>query len=973
MPDGMHAPTGWVTIVFTDIQGSTGLWERLGDAFHPVLEVHDATVRACLAAHGGYEVKTEGDSFMIAFSSLPAAVRFCLGAQDSLHNADWPAQVLGDPVFRGPRVRMGVHVGDPLCKPDPITGRMDYYGRMVNRAARIGAAGHGGQIVLSSAAYADMGPVDAVITDLGWHALKGFEGRERLWQLTPRRLAQHIFPPPRTLDVRRTNLPAQVSTFVGRGPEFQTIEKLLNSGSRLLTLVGPGGAGKTRLAMRVAGELLADFPGGVWFCDVGNARSVDGICASVAAGLGLHLTGPDPVARIGEALAASERVLILLDDADGVTPHAADTLERWQDEAPGSCFILTARAPIGRVEEQVIPVGPLPVPHELAPRGTAFAGREDAAVREVPSMALFLARTRMARPDLSADTLPQLVEMVQLLRGLPLAVELAAARLERDSPAALLGALRETLGDVETSEDAIEAVLDWAWKQLRPWEKVALEQLAVFAGGFTEEAAEAVLDLRDHPTAPPVMDVLRGLAEQSLLRPVVDDRYTLPVSLVVWLDERIGTGARVGAERRHASWYARMGDDGAIERLERTGSAARWRSFVAERDNLLVATRRALDIRDADIAGRCCIATLLVFDTRGPVSAGMAAAGPVLARGDLPPSLEVRLLLRLARLERQAGRAPQAETLLRRAHARAEAIGDHRFSGIVLNALATVAAECDRLPEAISLVEQALRVHRYEGNRRYEGVALGHLGALYQRCERWEASEVAHREALALLARTGDHRFHGINLGMLGRLHARQGRPAEARRLFEEAIRIHRDHGNERYEAMMLLELGATCAELGDTQEAVRQLEAALPLYRALGGPAGAALVHRTLAQLLLDAGEVSEARRHLQTGLALLGRHSDSLQRARFDAVGGFVAAREGRMDEATARMDASEVQLAAADDLALLAEVAACRAVVAASRGQADLAGRAGERARKLVEHAGASVRKRVDAVLAGVDGTS
>ncbi len=962
----MQAPTGWVTIVFTDIQGSTGLWERLGDAFHPVLEVHDATVRACIASHGGYEVKTEGDSFMIAFTSVSAAVRFCLASQDALHNADWPAQVLGDPVFRGPRVRMGVHVGDPLCRPDPVTGRMDYYGRMVNRAARIGAAGHGGQIVLSSAAYAAMGAVDAVVTDLGWHALKGFEGRERLWQLTPRRLAQHIFPPPRTLDVRRTNLPAQVSTFVGRGPEFQTIEKLLNSGSRLLTLVGPGGAGKTRLAMRVAGELLADFPGGVWFCDVGNARSIDAICASVAAGLGLHLAGPDPVARIGEALAASERVLILLDDADGLTPHAQDTLDRWQDEAPGSCFILTARDPIGRVEEQVIPVGPLPVPN-------APTARSEAAVREVPAMALFLARTRVDRPDVTPDTLAQLVEMVQLLRGLPLAVELAAARLERETPTALLGALREALGDVETSEDAIEAVLEWAWKQLRPWEKVALEQLAVFAGGFTEEAAEAVLDLREHPTAPPIMDVLRGLAEQSLLRSVADERYTLPVSLVVWLEERIGTGARVGAERRHASWYARMGDDGAIERLERTGSAARWRSFVGERDNLLVATRRALDVRDGDTAGRCCIATLLVFDTRGPVSAGMAAAGPVLARGDLPPVLEVRLLLRLARLERQAGRAAQAETLLRRAHSRAEAIGDHRFAGIVLNALATVAAEADRLPEAISLVEQALRVHRSEGNRRYEGVAMGHLGALYQRCERWEASEAAHREALALLARTGDHRFHGINLGMLGRLHARQGRPAEARRLFEDAIRIHRDHGNERYEAMMLLELGAACAELGDTQEAVRQLEAALPLYRTLGGPAGAALVHRTLAQLLLDAGEISEARRHLQTGLALLGRHPDPLQRARFDAVGAFVAAREGRMDEATARLDASEVHLAAADDLALLAEVAACRAAVAASRGQADLAARAGSRARKLVEASGAPVRKRVEAVLAAVGGTS
>ncbi|MEN9784962.1 MAG: hypothetical protein RLZZ299_226 [Pseudomonadota bacterium] len=954
----MQAPTGWVTLVFTDIQGSTALWERLGDAFQPVLDVHDATMRAVIAENGGYEVKTEGDAFMIAFTDVASAVRCCLAAQDALHAADWPPQVLGDPVFRGVRVRMGIHCGDPLCRPDPVTGRMDYYGRMVNRAARVGAAGHGGQIVLSSAAYAEMGPVDAVITDLGYHALKGFEGRERLWQLTPRRLAQHIFPPPRTLDVRRTNLPAQVSTFVGRGPEFQQIEKLLNNGSRLITLVGPGGAGKTRLALRVAGELLADFPGGVWFCDVGNARSVDAACAALAAGFGLHLAGPEPVGRISDALAASERVLLVLDDADGLTQLAADTLDRWLEDAPGAHFILTARAPIGRMEEQVVPVGPLPVPT-----------RTDPPVKESPAMALFLSRPAALRPDFQVDddALPDLVDIVRYLRGLPLAVELAGVRLERESPASLKAAVGAALAEVETSEDAIEAVLVWAWAQVRDWERTALEQLAVFAGGFTADAAEAVLDLHAFPSAPPVIDVLRGLSEQALLRPLGDDRWTLPVSLSTWLDERIGTGARQSAERRHAAWYARLGDDGFFERLEREGTAARWRSFLAERDNLLVAMRRATFLGEVDLAARCVIALLIIFDVRGPVSAGTSAAGPILARSDLPPALEVRLLHRLARLERQAGRSEQAVALLERAQERAKAHGDRRFEGIILNTRATVSVELGRPDDAMRFVQQALSTHRAEANRRYEGIALGHLGSLHQARQEWVAAEQSHRDALTLLTRTGDRRFHAVNLGMLGRLHAQQGKLGEARGLYQEAIEVHRALGNERHEAMALLELGEVFAEMNDAAEAVRQLEAALPLYRTLGGPAGAAMVHRNLALLLLDAKETGDAMRHYETGLALLGRNAEVLARAQFDAVRAEFSLRSGKLDEAEELLGACLPVLTTHGDVAGRAECLARLLRAALARGRRRTAERHADEVRPLLEQLKTVVRARVQAALA------
>ena len=891
----MSAPTGWVSLVFTDIQGSTALWERLGNAFQAALDVHDRTVRSAIAAHGGYEVKTEGDAFMIAFGDVNQAVAFCLDAQERLYHADWPESVLGDPVFRGLRVRMGVHVGDPLCRPDPVTGRMDYYGRMVNRAARIGAAGHGGQIVLSAAAYAAMTPVDAVVSDLGWHALRGFEGRERLWQLTPRRLAQHIFPPPRTLDVRRTNLPSQVSIFVGRGPEFQRMEKLLARGERLITLVGPGGAGKTRLALRAAGELLADFPGGVWCCDLSEARSVDGVCAAVAAGLGLHLVGADPVASIGETLASSERVLLVLDDADRLAPLAHDTLDRWLDSAPGAHFIVTSRAPVGRCGEEVIPLAPLPLPRSTS----------DANLRDNPAIALFLSRARAVHHEVTLDaaTLPTLLDLVRLLRGLPLAVELAAARLAHVSVAELRDAVAPVLEDKETSEDVLESILAWAVTDLRPWERAAIEQLAPFAGGFTEEAADSVLRLDATPGAPPVMDVIAALADKALLRTLSDGRWLLTPSLAAWLDERGKSAQRLQAERRHAAWFAQLGQDYAIERLERNGTAEAWRGFLAERDNLLLATSRAVGwAREhpeaALVAARCCMAVLLVFDQRGPVSAGRAATMPVLRVTGIPAAVEARLLHRLARLERQAARTDEAASLLERARHMAREASDFRYEGIVLNALSVLQAEHGESERAHRTTERALKIHRREGNARHEGVAIGHLAELHHAAGNLAGAESGYREALAQLLRANDHRAGAVVLGLLGHALADQGRRGEARRCYEEALATHRKVGNERHEADVLLRLADLLADASHHEEAARQLEAALPLYRALGGPTGAARVHRSLGIVHADMGELSEARRHLDTAWRLLGE-SASAERSRVAIARAALAAREARVSD--------------------------------------------------------------------------
>jgi class 3 adenylate cyclase len=249
----LEAPTGTVTLVFTDIQGSTALWEHLGEGFKPLLDQHNALFRAAIAEFGGYEVKTEGDAFMVAFQEAGPAVAMCLTMQERLQAADWPdalnddavAEFAGTPedgLFRGLRVRMGVHTGTPDCQPDPVTGRMDYFGRMVNRAARVGGVGHGGQLVVSQSTWEALGADgprgSAAVENLGEHALKGLERREHLRQLLPASLAERTFPRLKTPNLKKTNLPTRLDSFFGREPEIAELGQRIADGQRLITVVG---------------------------------------------------------------------------------------------------------------------------------------------------------------------------------------------------------------------------------------------------------------------------------------------------------------------------------------------------------------------------------------------------------------------------------------------------------------------------------------------------------------------------------------------------------------------------------------------------------------------------------------------------------------------------------------------------------------------------------------------------------------
>ena len=301
-------PTGTVALVFTDIEGSTQLWERCSGAMREALELHDRIMRERLERTSGYEVKTQGDSFMLAFPSVGEALRWCLDVQEALLHAPWPAELLAQPpasermgprglLHRGLRVRMGVHVGEPDCRADPRTGQMDYFGSPVNVAARVADAGHGGQVLLSAAALAHVaGALDMLgspsVRPLGEFRLKGISQPVPLAEILPSSLADRRFARLRVPEERRGHVPTAMDALIGREEELACIRRWLEEGSRLITLLGPGGMGKTRLSLHLGATQLQarQWDGGVWWCDLTEARTEEDICHAVARSLDVSLT-----------------------------------------------------------------------------------------------------------------------------------------------------------------------------------------------------------------------------------------------------------------------------------------------------------------------------------------------------------------------------------------------------------------------------------------------------------------------------------------------------------------------------------------------------------------------------------------------------------------------------------------------------------------------------------------------------------
>ena len=555
----LEAPSArQLTIVFTDVEQSSALWERLKGEFYAVVQRHDAIIRDCLERTGGTEVKSQGDGFMAVFGEAAAAVAFAERLQHALATESWPAAV------GQLRVRVGMHTGQPLEARGP-DGRPDYYGPVVNRAARVADAGHGGQVLLSAAtatAVALALPPGTGLRSLGRHRLRGLDEPEEILQLTHVGAAAEQFPPLRTLDVRAHNLPVQLTSFVGRERELERLAELLQTTHpRLITIMGPGGVGKTRVALQAAADAIVAFADGVWFVDLSETTAAERVPQEIAAALRLHT---DDAAAEVERYLAQRQVLLVLDSAEQVE-GLASLLSQLLRAAPGVKCLVTSRALLHMPGERVFELEALPLPEP---------GTRPEALLNYDSVALLIERARAmgATVEVTAQTAAPLAQICRELDGIPLALELAASRLRHFSPADLLQRLDQRFEllvsrhpDLPERQRTLRGVLEWSYELLPVNLRLLLARLSVFHGGMSPDAVAEVCGADDPWTE------LADLADQSLLRreeTAGKARYTMLVNIREFAAGQLSAQERAALHPRHAEVFLRRAT--ALDRESKT-------------------------------------------------------------------------------------------------------------------------------------------------------------------------------------------------------------------------------------------------------------------------------------------------------------------------------------------------------------------------------------------------------------------
>jgi predicted ATPase/class 3 adenylate cyclase len=588
---GVGAPSGTLTFLFTDIEGSTALWEAAPEAMRAALAQHDEIVRVAIQAHGGYVFATGGDGFAAAFRRAGDAVAAGVDAQSALVTQTWPA---GAAI----RVRMGLHTGE-------VTERDgDYFGTPVNQAARLMDLGHGGQVLCSAVTSALVGDGWSLV-DLGEHRLRDLTAPQRVFQV-----GSGEFPSLRSLDALPGNLAVQLSSFVGR--ETDVAEVVNDIGvERLVTLTGPGGVGKTRLALQAAAGVAAGFDGGVWLVELAGLADGGEVPAAVAAVLGV-------AQQPGRSLWGSvcdachyRRLLLVLDNAEHLLDPVADLVVELLGSASGVKVLVTSREALGVAGERIRPVRPLAVEDE--------------------ALALFAERARAVRPEfeVAVGNAEAVVEVCRHLDGMPLAIELAAARVGSMTPAEIAGRLDERFRLLRAGRrtrverhQTLRATIDWSYDSLDEVEGRVFAELAVFPASFTQRAAEAVLSGSGHDDAWEVIDALDRLVAKSLVSAADIEgvtRYQMLETVRHYAAERLAERGGVEKLRRaHAAWVVAFVEEEAGPGLRGPEEGAWVSRLAGERESVSAAVDWAILAGDLDTAIRipAALAYHMVFSRK---------------------------------------------------------------------------------------------------------------------------------------------------------------------------------------------------------------------------------------------------------------------------------------------------------------------------------------------------------------------
>jgi predicted ATPase/class 3 adenylate cyclase len=866
-------PPGAITFLFTDIEGSTRLWEEHPVAMKAALERHDALLRAAIECRHGRIFKTIGDAFCAVFGSAANALEAALDAQRALaalgvESREWRVESRGQdvsvPTLHSPpstfhlRVRMALHTG-PAEERDG-----DYFGATVNRVARLLTAGRGGQVLVSQATADRMAalPQGVRLRNLGAYLLKDLPGAATIYLLEHPDLPE-IEAPLRSLQAFQHNLPAQATSFVGRERELAEARDLLSS-TRLLTLTGAGGTGKTRLALQVAGEVLDRYDRGAWLVELAALSDPALVAQTAATVLGIKEEPARPLTQSLVDYLQTQRVLLLLDNCEHLLPACAALVDLLLRQCPGTTVLATSREGLSIPGEVTYRVTSLdaPDPEHSPPVG---------ALPEFPAVRLFLDRAAMHQPrfTLTPENAPAVAQICHRLDGIPLAIELAAARVKAlpveriaerlsDRFRFLTGGSRTALPRHQT----LRALIDWSYELLTEPERALLRRLSVFAGGWTLEAAEAVC-ARDGIEAWEVLDLLTALVGKSLVlyqEHLEEPRYRLLETVRQYGRDRLFESGEGEAVRgAHAAYFLQLAHPSDSAPL----TPERLTQLDTEHDNLRTVLEWVLDRDDSAAALQLTGFLWPFWRTRGYLAEGRRWLDQALARSrPAPPALRAAALHGATTL---AGR--QGDLAAARCHgeewlALCRETGDHNGICASLDLLGRVLVRLGDYTQGRATWEERLLLGRQSGDGPGVAKALRGLGevAVYQ--HDYEAARRLSTESLEIARLQGTRDDVGEVLLTLGHVNRWLGDYPGARACYDEALAIFQPSVNPYLHAHCLLNLAHVARLEGDASRAHSGYKAALAMLQDLEEVSTLALVVMGLGCLAAAQGDAAQAAR---------------------------------------------------------------------------------------------------------------
>jgi predicted ATPase/class 3 adenylate cyclase len=840
---------GTITFLFSDIERSTHLWERYPDAMRDTLARHDELLRRIVEQHGGEVFKTVGDGFCTAFTSAGAALRAAVAIERALIVAHWS---IPEPL----RVRLALHTGTPEMRGD------DYFGQALNRTARILAAAHGDQILLSATTaelVTDDLPHDISLRDLGEFRLRDLLHADRLFQLVAPDIPGD-FPPLRTLEMIRTNLPAEVTSFVGRAQARAEVRRALET-TRLMTLTGSGGVGKTRLALRVAADLIEKFADGVWLVELAPVTDPQFVVRVVANAIGVREEPGQPLDALLQSYLQQRRLLLILDNCEHLMSACATLIARIMRTCPGVSVMTTSRAALEIEGEVIWRVPSLAMPPETTDDYEALLQSE--------ALQLFADRAAAVRPGfaITEQNAQTIARICRQLDGIPLALELAAVRVRalavEQIAARLDDRFRLLTGGSRTAlrrQQTLKALIDWSYDMLLPTEQEALRRLAVCAGGWSIEAAEAICD------GLPALDALVELVNKSLVvaeEGLGEARYRLLETIRQYGLERLREQEEEQETRaRHMRFFTELVE--AADRDRRVHDDGHWIDRLeAEHDNIQAALETATRHVEPNAALRIAVAFGWFWERRGYWTEGRQWLERALTGSGGDDGLRTRAHMRAGELAQLQSDHDNAQEHFDTALAGYRALGDAAGIAQAIYYQGMGAFRRGDHNRARELLEEGLAIARAAGEERVANEILYGIGSVHFAIGEYDRSRAIVSEYLASCRAAGNRAGIVRALNRLGYMAFVQGDNDTARALLDENIAMQRamkSHNRMMTDSLSIR--GQVAHDDGDYATARTNYREALSIRRDLRDIFGVTYSLERIAALAASTGRIDRAAR---------------------------------------------------------------------------------------------------------------